>query len=176
MKTSAELEHQAGLQVASLMAAAARTAPKTRGIDNIRVVAIDDTASKDRLASKMRELAQTENRPTFERDASCVTSSSAVLIIGVESNPAGLNCGYCGHGNCAEIEKAGGVCVFNSIDLGIAASSAAGVAADSRVDTRVMFSVGRASLALDLFGSRVKLALGIPLSITGKSPFFDRKA
>jgi uncharacterized ferredoxin-like protein len=176
MKTSAELEYQAALQVASMMAAAARTAPKTRGIDNIRVVAIDDTGTKDRLAGKMRELAQSENRPSFDRDANCVASSSAVVVIGVESNPAGLNCGYCGHGNCAEIEKANGICAFNSIDLGIAASSAASVAADSRVDTRLMFSVGRAGLAMDLFGSRVKLALGIPLSITGKSPFFDRKA
>ena len=40
IKTSSELEHQAALQVAALMAAAARTAPKTRGIDNIRVLAI----------------------------------------------------------------------------------------------------------------------------------------
>jgi uncharacterized ferredoxin-like protein len=35
MKTPAELEKSAALQVAALMAAAARTAPKTRGIDNI---------------------------------------------------------------------------------------------------------------------------------------------
>ena len=46
MKTSAELEQQAALQVASLMAAAARTAPKTRGIYHIRVVGIEDTMIK----------------------------------------------------------------------------------------------------------------------------------
>jgi uncharacterized ferredoxin-like protein len=174
MKTSAELEEQATLQVLSLMAAAARTAPKTRGIDNIRVMAIDDPASKDRLAARMRELAKLEDRPGFERDAGNVDSSSAVLMIGVESNPAGLNCGFCGHGRCEELERANGICAFNSIDLGIAACSAAAVAADSRVDTRLMYSVGRAGLALDLFGGKVKVALGIPLSITGKSPFFDR--
>src|ERR1035437_10642204 len=72
MKTSAELEQQAALQVASLMAAAARTAPKTRGIDNIRVVAIEDKASKDQLVSKMRELTKSEDRPWFERDATWV--------------------------------------------------------------------------------------------------------
>ncbi len=49
MKTSAELEKQAALQVAALMAAAARTAPKTRGIDNIRVVAIDDGPTKQQV-------------------------------------------------------------------------------------------------------------------------------
>ena len=100
MKTSAELEQQAALQVASLMAAAARTAPKTRGIDNIRVVGIEDPATKARLVSKMRELAKTEERPWFERDASCVEKSSAVLLVGVAANPADLDCGYCGQGTC----------------------------------------------------------------------------
>lgn len=175
MKTSAELEQQAALQVASLMAAAARTAPKTRGIDNIRVIGIEDPATKDRLVSKMRELAKSEDRPWFERDATCVDNSLAVVLIGVASNPASLNCGYCGHGTCEEMEKANGMCSFNSIDLGIATSSAVSVAADSRVDTRIMFSVGHAGRAMGLFQSGVKQVLGIPLSITGKSPFFDRK-
>ena len=176
MKTSSELEQQAALQVASLMAAAARTAPKTRGIDNIRVAAIEDVPTKDRLVAKMRELAKLENRPSFDRDAGNVDSAAAVLLIGVESNPAGLNCDYCGHGNCTEIAKTGGICTFNSVDLGIAVSSAVSVAADNRVDTRIMFSIGRTAIAMNFFGSNVKFALGIPLSITGKSPFFDRKS
>lgn len=83
MKTSAELEQQAALQVVSLMAAAARTAPKTRGIDNIRVVAIDDDVSKEKITAKMKELAASENRPTFNRDAACVSASPAVLLIGM---------------------------------------------------------------------------------------------
>lgn len=157
------------------MAAAARTAPKTRGIDNIKVVAIEDGASKEKLIAKMRELAKAENRPGLERDANNISNSPAILLIGVESNPAELNCGYCGHSQCQDLREDNGVCVFNSIDLGIAASSAASVAADSRVDTRIMFSIGRAGLALNLFGDKVKQALGIPLSVTGKSPFFDRK-
>ena len=176
MKTSAELEQQAALQVVSLMAAAARTAPKTRGIDNIRVIGIEDPATKDKLISKMKELAKSEDRAWFERDASCVEKSSAVLLIGVAANPADLNCGYCGQGTCEALEKINGICSFNSIDLGIATSSAVSVAADSRVDTRIMFSVGRAGLAMNLFEGGVKQALGIPVSITGKSPFFDRKS
>ena len=75
MKTSAELEQQAALQVASLMAAAARTAPKTRGIDNIRIIGIEDADTKDRLVSKMRELAKSEDRAWFERDATCIENS-----------------------------------------------------------------------------------------------------
>ncbi|MGH7993136.1 MAG: DUF2148 domain-containing protein [Limisphaerales bacterium] len=38
-----------------------------------------------------------------------------------------------------------------------------------------MFSIGRACLDLGLFEPKVKQALGIPLSVTGKNPFFDRK-
>jgi len=175
MKTATELEQQAAVQVAALMAAAARTAPKTRGIDNIRVLAIDDEPTKQKLIAKMKEIAQSENRPSMERDANNITASPALLVIGVESNPAGLNCGFCGHATCESLEAANGVCVFNSIDLGIATCSAAAVAGQHHVDNRVMYSIGRASLDLRLFGDKVKLALGIPLSVTGKNPFFDRK-
>ena len=54
MRTSTELEKQAALQVAALMAGAARTAPKTRGIDNIRVLAIDDEPTRKKLVGAMR--------------------------------------------------------------------------------------------------------------------------
>jgi uncharacterized ferredoxin-like protein len=175
MKTSAELENQAALQVVALMAAAARTAPKTRGIDNIRIVAIDDEPTKQRLIAKMREIAAKENRPGLARDAGNIEQSPALVVIGVEANPSGLNCGYCGHSTCEALEAANGVCTFNSIDLGIATASAAEVAGRQHVDNRVMYSIGRASLDLGLLGPKVKLALGIPLSVTGKSPFFDRK-
>jgi uncharacterized ferredoxin-like protein len=174
MKTSLELEKTAAQQVAALMAAAARTAPKTRGIDNIKTFAIDDEPARRKLVAKMRGIATKENRPGLARDAGNIENSPAVVVIGVESNPAGLNCGVCGQPSCAAMKDAGGVCVFNSIDLGIATASAAETAGRFHVDNRVMYSVGRACLDLKLFGPKVKLALGIPLSVTGKSPFFDR--
>lgn len=175
MKESAELEKQAAYQVAVLMAAAARTAPKTRGIDNIQVVAIDDDKTKLTLVNRMKEIASAENRPSFERDANNVAASPAIVVIGVQSNPAGLNCGFCGNPTCDELKMKDGVCSFNSVDLGIAASSAAAIAANFHVDNRIMFSVGRSCLDLHLFPEGVKQAIGIPLSVTGKNPFFDRK-
>ena len=175
MRTSAELEKQAALQVAALMAAAARTAPKTRGIDNVRVLAIDDEATRQKLVAKMREISVKENRPGLTRDAGNIENSPAIVVIGVESNPAKLNCGFCGKPTCDELSAAGGVCSFNSIDLGIAVASAAGVAAQHHVDNRTMYSIGNACLAMKLLGDNVKQALALPLSITGKSPFFDRK-
>lgn len=176
MKTSLELEKAAAQQVAALMAAAARTAPKTRGIDNIETLAIDDEPTRRKLIARMHEIATKEDRPSVARDAGNIENSPAVVVIGVESNTAGLNCGFCGKPSCEALEEAEGVCAFNSIDLGIATASAAEVAGRFHVDNRVMFSIGRACLDLKLFGPKVKQALGIPLSVTGKNPFFDRKA
>jgi len=174
MKSSLELENAAARQVAALMAAAARTAPKTRGLDNLKTAAIDDEPTKRTLIAKMREIAAAENRPSLARDARNIEPSPAIVLIGVEANPAGLNCGFCGKPTCEALEEAGGICSFNLIDLGIATASAAEVAGRFHLDNRVMYSIGRAALDLGWLGPDVKQALGIPLSVTGKNPFFDR--
>jgi uncharacterized ferredoxin-like protein len=175
MKTASELEHAAALQVAALMAAAARTAPKTRGIDNLRTLAIDDEPGRQRVIAQMRAIGVKENRPSFLRDAGNIEPSPALVVIGVEANPAGLNCGFCGQPTCEALEASGGLCPFNAIDLGIAAAAAAETAGRFHIDNRIMYSIGRAGLDLKLFGPKVRLALGLPLSVTGKNPFFDRK-
>jgi uncharacterized ferredoxin-like protein len=175
MRESSELEKQAAYYIATLMAAAARTAPKTRGVDNIQVVAIDDEVAKQHLVDKMKAIARSENRPFFARDADNILASPVIVVIGVQSNPAGLDCGFCGNPTCDALKNKNGVCSFNSMDLGIAACSAAAMAANFHVDNRMMFSIGKSCLDLNLFGEGVKQAIGIPLSITGKSPFFDRR-
>lgn len=175
MRTSLELEGDAAQQVAAFMAAAARTAPKTRGIDNICLLSIDDTATKQQLIDKMNEIGRNENRPGLIRDAGNIQKSPAIVVIGVESNTAGLNCGFCGKPTCEALEESGGICSFNSVDLGIAACSAAAVASQFHIDNRMMYSIGRACVDLKWFPEKVHQALGLPLSVTGKSPFFDRK-
>jgi uncharacterized ferredoxin-like protein len=175
MKDASTLESNAVLQVASQMAAAARTAPKTRGRDNIRIFAVDDPETQDAITKKKVEIGKRDNRPSLVRDAKTIAASPIWVVIGVASNPADLEgCGFCGKKTCDELVQSGGVCAFNSIDLGIAACSAASVASQGRVDSRVMFSLGKACLELQLFSADVKQAIGIPLSVTGKSPFFDR--
>jgi uncharacterized ferredoxin-like protein len=69
MKGSHELEAQAVWQVAQLMAAAARTAPKTRGVDNVVVLAVDDAPTRERIVQKMRDIAQERGLPSLDRDA-----------------------------------------------------------------------------------------------------------
>ncbi len=175
MKNSNELERNAIKDISEFMAVAARTAPKTRGIDNIEVIAIDDELTKKKIIEKMKEISKKENRPSFERDANSIEASPSILVIGVKTNPAGLNCGFCGWPTCDEMVKNKGTCSYNPIDLGIATGSAVATANDFHADNRVMYSIGRACLDLKLFSQTVKQALGIPLSVTGKNPFFDRK-
>jgi len=69
---------------------------------------------------------------------------------------------------------AGGTCSFNVGDLGIALGSAVALAADLRIDNRIMYTAGKAALELGLLGEAVELAYGIPLAARGKNPFFDR--
>jgi len=175
MKRSDELEKEAAVEVAALIAASARTAPKTRGIDNIETLVIDDAGTKAKLADMMKKIAKSESRPSFERDSNSIYSSHAIVVIGVKSSPAGLNCGFCGYETCEKLQRSGGVCAYNSIDLGIAIGSAVSVANQFHIDNRVMYSIGRAALDMKLFSKDVRQALGIPLSVTGKNPFFDRK-
>lgn len=175
MKRADELERAAIKDIAEFMAAAARTAPKTRGIDNIEVIAIDDEPAKKKLIEKMKEISRKENRPSFERDANSIEASPVILVIGVKTNPAGLNCGFCGYPTCEEMTRNKETCSYNPIDLGIAVGSAAAIASNFHADNRVMYSIGRACLDLKIFNQTVKQALGIPLSVTGKNPFFDRK-
>jgi uncharacterized ferredoxin-like protein len=174
MKDSTELEKTAALHVAALMVAAARTAPKTRGIDNIEAAVVDDEPTRKKLIARMHDIATKENRPGLARDAGNIEQAPTVVVIGVKSNNAGLNCGFCGKPTCSALEESGGICAFNSIDLGIAAASAAELAGRLHMDNRVMYSIGRACLDLRLLPN-ARQALGIPLSVTGKNPFFDRR-
>ncbi|MGC9332382.1 MAG: ferredoxin domain-containing protein [Bacteroidales bacterium] len=168
--------HKTVKQVAEHMAVAARTAPKTRGRDVIHT-AIVDGDDINPLVAEMKHIAEAYNMDFFARDAENVLDASCLLLIGCEIKSMNLTpCGMCGFKNCAEKNKHPGVpCVFNSMDVGIAIGSAISIAADFRVDNRVMYTIGQAALNLEYFDDDVSIVCGIPLSATGKNPFFDRK-
>ncbi|MCI5898655.1 MAG: DUF2148 domain-containing protein [Anaerovoracaceae bacterium] len=170
-----EAEKRAALAAADAMITAARTAPKACGVDHIEM-AILDGADKDKLAEEMRAIAKKTGQTFFERDACNVDRSHYVVVIGVTSAPRGLSdCGLCGFLNCADMEKNKGRCAMNLTDLGIAVGSAVSIAADCRVDNRVMFSAGMAAKNLKILPEDVKICYGIPVSVSGKNPYFDRK-
>lgn len=169
-----QAEEKGLLQVAELMCVAARTAPKGRGKDTLETFIITG-AELHLLAAEMRRWAELTGAAFCARDAGNLEQVKAAVVLGTTIEPLGVpGCGYCGFGSCEGMQKAGGICAYNAGDLGIAVASAVGVAAAHHVDNRVMFSVGRAAINLKMFAADVKIALGIPLSVSGKSPFFDR--
>ncbi|MBR4868926.1 MAG: hypothetical protein IKU10_07200 [Clostridia bacterium] len=175
---SKQMEESALLATAAAMCAAARTAPKGKGVDTIETLVLTGE-EKDALADKMDEIARREfgGNPNcwYFRDAENLRAAQAVVLIGTHRARRGIPfCSFCGFENCAACEAAGGTCAFAGIDMGIAIGSACAVAADARVDNRIMFSIGKAAAEMGYVEGDV-LWNGIPLSISGKSPFFDRK-
>lgn len=172
-----QMEEKAVLETAAKMCAAARTAPKTKGVDNIVTVVLTGK-EKDELADKMeevylREFGETEGH--YVRDGRNLRTAGAVVLIGVKRAYTGLpHCSFCGFKNCGENKKMGGRCAFNTIDLGIAIGSAVSVAADNRVDSRVMFSIGKVAEEMNYAEGEDIIWEGIPIIVSGKSPFFDR--
>ena len=174
------------LSLAKAMAVAARTAPKARGVDAIETLIVhgEDLQS---LAQAMEAHGEnTKLNDTFKRDAGNVRRSHAVLLIGLrdlrpKKVDKPLDCGACGHNDCAGFLQAerkegrdfpGPVCVFQSMDLGIALASACALAARFHVDNRMMFTIGGPTRRLGWMDSQI--IIGIPLSCTGKNIYFDR--
>ncbi len=163
--------------VADLMCLAARTAPKARGFDNLHI-AIVRGEEKAKVTARMREVAAAADPKAgfYARDAGGCDAAPLVVLIGTRLGPLGVpQCGYCGYEDCEACVKAGGRCAYNAGDLGIALGSAAAVAAAHHADNRIMLSFGRAAILAGILPPEVQIAFAIPLSATGKSPFFDRK-
>jgi uncharacterized ferredoxin-like protein len=167
-------EQAAVMETANRMCAAARTAPKARGIDHIATMVVTGD-EKDALANEMDRLSAELGAPSFARDAKNVRDSQAVVLIGTRLAPRGLDDGYCGYPTCSACLEAGATCIYDPMDQGIALGSAVSLAADSRVDNRIFYSAGRAALTLKLMNEDVKLIMAVPLSVSRKSVFFDRK-
>jgi uncharacterized ferredoxin-like protein len=173
---SAKAEEGAVMNLAYSVCAAVRTAPKACGVDHLDTAVLtgDD---KKKLSDEMRRIGESlgEKGGFFIRDAGNVDESLAVVLVGAryEVRKLGKLCGLCGFEGCSACSGAGAVCVFTPLDLGIALGSAVALAADNRVDNRIMFTIGKAAASLGLMGEH-KLVMGVPLAASGKSPFFDR--
>ena len=102
-----------------------------------------------------------------------------------ESRAEVIDCGACGYPTCAEFAKnrkiedkemgyTGPHCVMRMIDIGVALCSAAKTASMLNIDNRVQQRVGAAARAIGLIQGEV--VMGIPVSITGKSIYYDRQS
>jgi len=163
------------LQVAKLMVAAAVTAPKGRGISNL-TTAIFTGNDIGPLIAKMEQMAAEFDLPSFHRDAQNLKQCDVVVLMGTSIAPMNLKkCGMCGFANCTEKSKYPQIpCSFNTGDLGIAMGSAVSVAMNHKIDNRIMYSVGQAAIALEIFPKEVLVVYAIPLKASNKNIFFDR--
>ena len=153
---------------------AARTAPKTRGIDVVETAIVLDDSVKT-IIGKMKEISERTGRQAYSRNSVSLEQCSCIVLIGVKRKTQGLSpCGYCMYKDCKDNEEHNGICAYNNIDLGIAVGSAVSKAADLRLDNRIMWTIGIAAKELGIFDKSVEVILGIPLSVSGKNIFFDR--
>jgi len=165
--------------VAELMELSAVTAPKTGGRSHIvtKVLTGDELST---LADEMVQYGQQTGKHNFDRDAAGVRAAGVVLLVGIkDAKPASLNCGACGYPRCANLpqpqegpEFSGPYCAWRLMDLGIAVSSAVKTASIHNVDNRIMYRIGPVARKIGLIDADV--ALGVPLSATGKNIYFDR--
>jgi len=152
------------LEVARLMAVAAKTAPKARGIDNIKILILDKKEELEQLAKYMEELAD-KYGTFFKRDADNVRNSDAVILIGASMIDLGL---ITPEDYIANINL-----VMTLLNLGIALGSAVKTASIHNVDNRIMYSIGYTAQKKGLM--KADIVIGVPLSAKGKSIYFDRK-
>ncbi|MCD7970957.1 MAG: DUF2148 domain-containing protein [Alistipes sp.] len=172
--TEQQTRHEQVLAVAKAMMAAARTAPKGKGIDRLEIRTVCGEELKT-LADEMRAYGERSGYKFFLRDAGNVEQSECVVLIGTALGVMNLNCGFCGFATCEEKMCHPAIpCALNPGDLGIAIGSAAAIAADFRIDNRIMYSAGRSALDLGWL-PKCRIAYGILLSCTAKSPYFDRQ-
>jgi len=166
--------------VAELMAISATTAPKSKGENFVQVKILKGEVIK-RLAKGMVAFGKRVKKKDFDRDGKNVENSQVVILIGIKkATPVGLNCGACGFTSCSELlrqksakaEFKGFICAFRLLDMGIALGSAVKTASMLNVDNRIMYRIGAAARHMKLVDW--DYVMGIPLSTTGKSIYFDR--
>ena len=165
--------------VAELMEIAARTAPKSAGQDFV-VTRILEGQDVQTLAQKMVEFGQRTGKRGFDRDGKNVAASDAVILIGLkDAQPVNLDCGACGAEACTALlinsyegEFRGPQCALRLLDMGIALGSAVKTASLLNVDNRIMYRAGVVAREMGLLDA--DFVMGIPLSATGKSIYFDR--
>jgi len=183
-----EAEDRAVLKVAEEMMAAVRTAPKTRGVDDIESVIVFGPELEELAREMERKWGEKGEgiRSAFRRDAETLRRASAAVLVGIKDwgpkkPERPIDCGGCGYPTCAEFLKAsrldgedygGPNCIWQLVDLGIALGSAVKTASLANIDNRIMYTLGVAARKLGMIKGEV--VLGIPLAVTGKNIFFDR--
>jgi uncharacterized ferredoxin-like protein len=166
--------------VAQLMAISATTAPKSKGENFVQTRLLKGEVLRT-LADAMLAYGQRTKKKDFDRDSKSVGQSEAILLVGLrKANVLGLDCAACGFADCKALQKhekvsgefVGPTCAYRLLDLGIALGSAVKTASMLNVDNRIMYRIGVLVREMNIVDW--EFVMGIPLSVTGKSIYFDR--
>ena len=151
------------------------TAPKAKGLDDVRVIYVDGEDIL-RLAAFMKEWGGKNNRQGFIRDSANAEKAAAIVVLGAKKVFMNLDCAMCGAKNCQEAQSKDINCIFPVCDMGIAVGSGVSLAMEMGLDNRVMYSIGLAAVKTGLFNDpAIRVAMGVPFSVASKNIFFDRK-
>jgi len=182
MKEFKDLKNSALETAVSLMAASAKTAPKSKGKDDLDICYFEDKELQkvtNYMGTEEFSKNFTGKKEFFlDSDILVLKESQGVIAIGVKAKkPLMMNCGKCGCKNCVEflktLKKNKNVnCIFKILDLGFAVCSACKTASELNIDNRVMYDIGEAIRRL--YMQNCDIVLGIALSIKGNNIFFDR--
>jgi uncharacterized ferredoxin-like protein len=177
-----EQERQGLMETANLMVVSARTAPKSGGRDDI-LTAVVYGREVEEIAADMEKIAVERQQEGWAQQAREIRASEVIVLIGVRSTISYVtNCGACGYESCEAFNKApkqrgqdfdGPSCIFKTLDLGIAVGSAARTASLLNADNRIFYRIGAAAMRLN-YMPEASTIMGIPLTATGKNPYFDR--
>jgi len=196
-----EERKQGSLVAARLLAAAAFTAPKAGGVDQIEINIVYGHEEQAAIARKMEELAKGNKRhlyqSMFKSEAVMAREADAILFIGnyrAGGTPLDLGCGVCaGRADCehvyskrsrkyGQIDLAdspdpgtiinGPLCAMRTTDLGFAVGSVLYLANRLFVDARPFMSMGVAGQHLGYCPNSL-IVVGVPIATTSKNPFVD---
>ncbi|KYC45176.1 MAG: hypothetical protein APG12_01370 [Candidatus Methanofastidiosum methylothiophilum] len=165
---------------AGLIEIAAITAPKGKGVDDIKTKTVYKGSKEHKeLVERMKEYGDKKSLKFFHRDSKNTLDSDAIVLVSVTAKPPlGLNCGMCGY-DCNTIPEKkkindyfAPICAFALVDLGIALGSASKTAQILNLDNRIMYSIGATAVEMCLIDGDV--VMGIPLSVSSKNIYFDR--
>ena len=175
-------ERQGVMEIANLMVVSARTAPKSGGRDDILTAIVYGQEIED-LAVDMEKIGAERNVEAWGQQAQNARNSEIIVLVGARgTKPYVTNCGACGYASCEAFDKAekrhrqdfdGPNCIFKTLDLGIAVGSAVKTASLLNADNRIFYRIGVAAKRLNYI-PEASIIMGIPLSVKGKNPYFDR--
>ena len=165
--------------IAELMEVSAITAPKAVGKNYVVTKTIVGEELMG-LAEDMRRFGEETGKPNFDRDSAGVAAADAAVLIGIkDATPPGIDCGACGSEVCIQINQGaqeaeflGPQCAVRLLDMGIAIGSAVKTAQLLNVDNRVMYRIGVSARRMGLIDA--DFVMGVPLSVSGKSIYYDR--